>query len=92
MSVQIKYGTYKDIKRFEPFALVRDTVQNIVTGQLYTCYEDGVLTPIDSLDEVLGSAGTVYWDDVISKPETYTPSTHEHPTTGDITEVDGGNL
>lgn len=93
MSIDVRKGTYEQIKAYEPSAVVGETFQNIITGQLYTCFEAGVLTPIKSLAEVPGSTSTtVYWNNIEGKPNTFTPSTHTHPATGNVTEVDGGNL
>lgn len=92
VDIKIK-GTIDDIKRYEPYSIVGDVLQNIVTGQLYACFTNGTLKTINSIDDAPSSGGsTVYWGNIVGKPDTFNPSTHTHPTTGDVTEIDGGSL
>lgn len=90
--IKIK-GTIDDIKRYEPSSIVGDVLQNITTGQLYACFTNGTLKTIDSIDDAPSSGGsTVYWSNIVGKPDTFSPSTHTHPSAGNVTEIDGGSL
>lgn len=92
VNIKIK-GTIDDIKRYEPYSIIGDVLQNVVTGQLYACFTNGTLKTINSIDEAPSSGGeTVYWNNIVGKPNAFSPSTHTHPTTGDVTEVDAGSL
>lgn len=92
VDIKIK-GTIDDIRRYEPYSVVGDVLQNVTTGQLYACFTDGTLKTIDNIDDAPSSGSdTVYWGNIVGKPDTFTPSTHTHPTTGDVTEIDGGSL
>lgn len=86
-------GTIDDIKRYEPYSVIGDVLQNTVTGQLYACFTNGTLKTISSIDEAPSSGGeTVYWSNIVGKPNTFNPSTHTHPAAGGVTEVDAGSL